>query len=87
MSKGKIKLATVNLKLLQVMADLTDEKGTPPTLAEIRDALKTPNTTTVLWSLSVLERYGYIRHVPNIARGRSVTPMGRRHLRRFNNET
>lgn len=74
-------MATINRKLLQCIADYTDEHDCPPTMEEIRQAMDYPFHVTSLWGLTVLARYGLIRYTANIARGRRITEKGRKYLK------
>lgn len=69
------------LECLALIARHMTEEGFPPTIRWLCDELRVSSPTAVVYQLTALERKGCIERTPLVARGLSITPLGRRALR------
>ena len=67
---------TRQMEVLQYIYDQVQEKGYPPTVREIGNAVNLSSTSTVHGHLSRLEKIGYIFRDPTKPRAIEVTPQG-----------
>lgn len=66
-------LSSRELRALQVIVDSVRERGYPPTLRELGDAIGLAAPSSVSALLDELEGKGWIRRVPGSARAITVT--------------
>ncbi len=62
--------------ILQMIAETTAERGFPPTVREIAEAVGLRSPASVTHQLQVLERKGYIRRDPNSPRAMEILHTG-----------
>ncbi|WP_148592612.1 LexA family transcriptional regulator [Streptomyces sp. WAC01526] len=58
-------------RIAQVLRELTDEAGYPPSIREIAEAVAL-SASTVAYHLQALERRGLVTHAPNRSRSYQV---------------
>lgn len=63
------------LEVLRFIAEQIDERGYPPTIREIGEALSISSTNGVNDHLKALERKGYLTRDPMLSRSLMVTPL------------
>ena len=68
-------------KILRVIRDWVHERGYPPSMREIADAVGLTSTSSVKYQLSVLQRKGYLHRDAGRARTMEVRLPGRRPVR------
>jgi LexA DNA binding domain len=64
-------------KILQVIRDSVLDRGYPPSMQEIADAVGLTSTSSVMYQLSVLQRTGYLRRDAGRPRSMEVRLPGR----------
>jgi LexA DNA binding domain len=64
-------------KILQVIRDSVLDRGYPPSMQEIADAVGLTSTSSVLYQLSVLQRTGYLHRAAGRPRSMEVRLPGR----------
>jgi repressor LexA len=69
----KIELTETQKNILDFLIDQIKGKGIPPTLADIAKYFGYKNRATVQQHLQAIEKKGYIRKNPNLARGIELT--------------
>ena len=57
------------LRMMEFIREFMDENGLPPTVRDIQAACDISSTSVVDYNLRILERDGYLRRKPDIARG------------------
>lgn len=73
---GRADLTTRQAKVLQVIRDSVDQRGYPPSLREIGEAVQLASPSSVAYQLRMLERKGYLRRDPNRPRAIEVVLPG-----------
>ena len=68
-------------EVLLLVRDLTDWRGYPPSLADLRDALRVSAINTARCHVQALVAKGLLESTPRVARCLRVTAAGRRVLR------
>lgn len=63
------KLSPKQQQMLEFMRDFYLERGMPPTVRDIQAACKISSTSVVDYNLHILQREGFIRRIPDVARG------------------
>lgn len=71
-NRGKAKLTPRQQKVLTVIRRSVDERGYPPSLREIGEAVGLTSPSSVAHQLAALERKGYLRRDPNRPRAMEV---------------
>ncbi len=61
-------------RILEVIRDSVERRGYPPSVREIGDAVGLASPSSVAYQMSVLQRRGYLRRVPNRPRAVDVRP-------------
>jgi predicted transcriptional regulator len=60
-------LSPVRVKVMEAIEDFTDEKGYPPSMADI--ARRVDRSISAVWNhLVILRRYGFVSFLPDVAR-------------------
>ncbi len=72
----KLPLTGPQAAILSVIGEYIRTRRYPPTISEIQSELGIANPGTIHKALSSLEKKGYIRKVPKVARGIRLTPLG-----------
>ena len=84
MAKGK--LSERQEEMITFIGSFTRDKGYPPTIRQIGEAVSISSTSVVNYNLNKLERDGYIMRDLKVSRGvRLAEGVGRRGLRRADN--
>jgi repressor LexA len=65
----KRKLSPKRQRILDFIRDFLRENGLPPTVRDIQKACAMSSTSVVDYNLRVLQREGYLRRKPDVARG------------------
>ena len=73
---GRADLTTRQATVLQVIRDSVDQRGYPPSLREIGEAVQLASPSSVAYQLRMLERKGYLRRDPNRPRAIEVVLPG-----------
>ncbi|WP_256837828.1 transcriptional repressor LexA [Ornithinimicrobium faecis] len=73
---GRADLTARQAKVLQVIRDSVDQRGYPPSLREIGEAVQLASPSSVAYQLRMLERKGYLRRDPNRPRAIEVVLPG-----------
>lgn len=73
---GRADLTVRQAKVLQVIRDSVDQRGYPPSLREIGEAVQLASPSSVAYQLRMLERKGYLRRDPNRPRAIEVVLPG-----------
>ncbi len=73
---GRADLTKRQAKVLQVIRDSVDQRGYPPSLREIGEAVQLASPSSVAYQLRMLERKGYLRRDPNRPRAIEVVLPG-----------
>lgn len=63
-------------RILQVIRDTVRERGYPPSMREIAEAVGLASTSTVSYQLAQLQKLGYLRRVPHKQRAVEVVTPG-----------
>lgn len=71
--KMAVELTTVQQKMFDFIVEYRADKGMPPTLAEIAVFFGYRNRATVQQHIAALEKKGYLKRNPKIARGLEIT--------------
>ena len=66
---GKKGLSVRQQRMMEFIREFMDENGLPPTVRDIQAACDISSTSVVDYNLRLLERDGYLRRKPDIARG------------------
>src|SRR5437773_7515133 len=84
MAKGK--LSDRQADMIEFIGNFSQDKGYPPTIRQIGEAVSISSTSVVNYNLNKLERDGYIMRDLKVSRGvRLVDGVGRRGSRRSDN--
>jgi repressor LexA len=84
MAKGK--LSERQQEMISFIGNFTHDKGYPPTIRQIGEAVSISSTSVVNYNLNKLERDGYIMRDLKVSRGvRLAEGVGRRATRRVDN--
>lgn len=73
---GRADLTVRQARVLQVIRDSVDQRGYPPSLREIGEAVQLASPSSVAYQLRMLERKGYLRRDPNRPRAIEVVLPG-----------
>lgn len=73
---GRADLTARQARVLQVIRDSVDQRGYPPSLREIGEAVQLASPSSVAYQLRMLERKGYLRRDPNRPRAIEVVLPG-----------
>ncbi|WP_109472263.1 transcriptional repressor LexA [Ornithinimicrobium cavernae] len=73
---GRADLTVRQATVLQVIRDSVDQRGYPPSLREIGEAVQLASPSSVAYQLRMLERKGYLRRDPNRPRAIEVVLPG-----------
>ena len=65
----KRKLRSIQERMLKFIGDFLQENGLPPTVRDIQHACEISSTSVVDYNLRLLQRDGYLRRRPDMARG------------------
>ena len=65
----KKKLRAIQERMLRFIGDFLQENGLPPTVRDIQHACEISSTSVVDYNLRLLQRDGYLRRRPDMARG------------------
>ena len=65
----KKKLTEKRRRILEFIREFMEEKGLPPTVRDIQYACAISSTSVVDYNLRLLQREGYLRRMPDVARG------------------
>lgn len=77
--EGASELTKRQTRVLEVIRDSIDDRGYPPSLREIGEAVGLTSPSSVAHQLKMLERKGYLRRDPNRPRAIEVVLPGRAH--------
>src|SRR5215472_6450405 len=84
MAKGK--LSERQKEMIDFIGRFSDDKGYPPTIRQIGEAVSISSTSVVNYNLNKLERDGYIMRDLKVSRGvRLADGVGRKAARKLNN--
>ena len=72
--KKNTDISEKQIKILQLIASCIKDKGYPPTVREIADAVKLNSSATVFGHLRKLEKFGYIKRDPTKPRAIEILP-------------
>ena len=56
-------------RMLEFIREFYEENGLPPTVRDIQKACSISSTSVVDYNLHILQREGYLRRIPDVARG------------------
>jgi len=73
-----MKVYTTRWRILEFIRNFVEERGYPPTVAEIRKGLDISSNSVVKYHLDALEEEGIINRTPDIARAMRVSGVGKR---------
>lgn len=79
--KVRRELSPKQKKILEFIRQFIGEHGLPPTIRDIQQACSISSTSVVDYNLHILQREGYIRRIPDVARGIEVVGESARGVR------